>query len=748
MSLHSDFAGVLSVRLSLAQKILHTYYCDDDFNANLAGDPVKLPDRKNPETNEDLPNRYIAFDLFMAEPLLSFAERSDGRIGLHIRMNGKLFFSSTTIESIENTVQMDFDIFPSIETFDTGTSLQFGVNTAGAPVENFICNRLSGADPEPTYFYNLEENLASSITLAIWTMDTSKWRFTPPGFDELRSIGLITSQLTQVRTFGEVATIGVDITGLTEGNAEGLDDLLNANVERGFKSTYSESIHTADDEFGEPIYETAWTKVKKRTNGSHQSNIAFSINRIVMNELYEEIFRQMIFDEFEQEKQDAIDRAIATAEEEGEEYSEPQIAKVDLIDLNMDLANDHIYISGEADYDGINITFSLKMRFVRTLVDGSTAFVNSHQDLCGLRPEIYDIEIDTPWWITFIQVLVGIAGVALAPFTFVMSAYFSIMIIVILGSVVSGFLGAAGNRMKLAIARQLSSNHGRFKFILPDTEAPEFTLEPDDIVVNHGGIDTWLWILDKSSSGAKLKMDKYENYTTWPVKDRNEIIVSADIPKGYYHPDDNAVRIRWRVYAETNSNKIIEKDVKIKKGLYSIGSPKKIIIDHAKQEWDAYESFIVKCRIYRPWGVATQEIWKGELTIKIEDRLHRDKPYVRWERKVFYKNYSAKLNDPDRTGLGWAEEWRKYAIHKTDPDERCRFADGYTKKLTKDELIYLDELPFSEKDIKKNLNQICEYCFFGGPDKVNPKPPKKKKHKTSGNKFDFKKHFKKKKQNH
>jgi hypothetical protein len=327
-----------------------------------------------------------------------------------------------------------------------------------------------------------------------------------------------------------------------------------------------------------------------------------------------------------------------------------------------------------------------------------------------------------------------------------MSAFYSMMIIVILGSVVSGLLGSAGNKMKLNIAKQLSGNNGRFKFTLPDTDAPEFTLEPDDIVVNYNGIDSWFWILDESSKSAKLKLDKYQNSTSWPVMDRNPIIVSLDMPSGYYHPDDTAVRIRWQVFAENTSHKIIDKDVKIKTILLNDdinNNPKKIIIDHAKDEWEVYEKYIVKCRVYRPWGVATQEIWSGEFTVKIEDRLHRHKPYVRWNRLVFYKNYSAKINDPSRQPLGWAQEYREYAIHKTDPDERCRFADRYTHELSKDELIYMDFLPFPEAEIKSHLKEICEYCFFGGPDKVNPKPRIKKPGKPKI-KYDFQRHFGKK----
>jgi hypothetical protein len=113
-------------------------------------------------------------------------------------------------------------------------------------------------------------------------------------------------------------------------------------------------------------------------------------------------------------------------------------------------------------------------------------------------------------------------------------------------------------------------------------------------------------------------------------------------------------------------------------------------------------------------GVATQEIWSGEFVITIADRLHRDKPYVRWNRVVYYKNYSAKIGEPGRTPLGWAQEYRQLAIHKTDPDECCWFADMYTPKLTKDELIYIDVLPYPESEYIQHTHELCTYCFFGG----------------------------------
>jgi hypothetical protein len=39
---------------------------------------------------------------------------------------------------------------------------------------------------------------------------------------------------------------------------------------------------------------------------------------------------------------------------------------------------------------------------------------------------------------------------------------------------------------------------------------------------------------------------------------------------------------------------------------------------------------------------------------------------------------------------------------------------GYSKCL------YLDELPFPIEEINAHRDELCEYCFFGGPDKFIP----------------------------
>ena len=59
----------------------------------------------------------------------------------------------------------------------------------------------------------------------------------------------------------------------------------------------------------------------------------------------------------------------------------------------------------------------------------------------------------------------------------------------------------------------------------------------------------------------------------------------------------------------------------------------------------------------------------------------------------------------------------------------------------------MDNLPFDEADIKLHLNEICEFCFFGGPDKVNPKP-KIPKDEAPGKKPHVPDHFKKKRPFH
>ena len=124
-------------------------------------------------------------------------------------------------------------------------------------------------------------------------------------------------------------------------------------------ATFSDTIHQFDDEFGAPIFDTGLTATTKRQTGPHNTcAIAFAVNGSILTILYNGVWRQLILDAFEEEKAQAVADAVAEAEEKNEDYDEPEIAKIEINDLFLSLEEDHLFISGEADYTGIDVTFS------------------------------------------------------------------------------------------------------------------------------------------------------------------------------------------------------------------------------------------------------------------------------------------------------------------------------------------------------------------------------------------------------
>ncbi len=290
---------------------------------------------------------------------------------------------------------------------------------------------------------------------------------------------------------------------------------------------------------------------------------------------------------------------------------------------------------------------------------------------------------------------------------------------VLVGAVIPGIIESVENTTMLQLNQQLGKQQGAVTITLPGTEGPECSVTMKDFVSNTDGINGWFDFKVNANEVPAILVDKRTDYF-WAATDTSEIPVSLKLPKGFYHPQDPLVRVRWEVYAGKTS--LFTKDNAIRTSNI-LTKPLKTSIDHNKQEWQAFESFIVKCRVYRPWGDWTEEIYKSEITIAIQDRLHRDKKYVKWgAHDVFWKHYTAKKNDPARQSAGWGSANRNSKIHKTDVDTRCKFVTHYSEDYDIDTLAYSDDLPFPPDKVKENRHLVCDYCFFGGPDKKEPKP--------------------------
>ena len=64
-------------------------------------------------------------------------------------------------------------------------------------------------------------------------------------------------------------------------------------------------------------------------------------------------------------------------------------------------------------------------------------------------------------------------------------------------------------------------------------------------------------------------------------------------------------------------------------------------------------------------------------------------------------------------------------IHRTHLTERCAMLGSIAQPLSPPhgetfppkEIEYLDVLPFPAEVLAEQRRQVCDYCFFGGPDK-------------------------------
>ena len=141
------------------------------------------------------------------------------------------------------------------------------------------------------------------------------------------------------------------------------------------------------------------------------------------------------------------------------------------------------------------------------------------------------------------------------------------------------------------------------------------------------------------------------------------------------------------------------------------------LIRHTK---DLYlvESFRIFCRVTTTIGNQLGEIWSEEKLVPVSDYLRRDEPFVVWGPHVAHFTNAG-------TNKEWWSHIRRSRIHRTATSARClmlrRWAAEQAGSLTPIKPKY-----FSRPDIWDNPNQhrkiLCEYCFFGGPDKTMPFP--------------------------
>jgi hypothetical protein len=142
-------------------------------------------------------------------------------------------------------------------------------------------------------------------------------------------------------------------------------------------------------------------------------------------------------------------------------------------------------------------------------------------------------------------------------------------------------------------------------------------------------------------------------------------------------------------------------------------------ISFGRHNADLYEvdSFIARCEISFRMAGESANVFTGEQALTIADDIDRHHKFIQWgPRVVFFRNQG--------TGNEWWGHIRRSKIHRTAVSARClelRQAIRHRRLFT-----YSDSLPFADESTWERTNEnrgpLCEYCFFGGPNKTVPYP--------------------------
>jgi hypothetical protein len=172
-------------------------------------------------------------------------------------------------------------------------------------------------------------------------------------------------------------------------------------------------------------------------------------------------------------------------------------------------------------------------------------------------------------------------------------------------------------------------------------------------------------------------------------------------------PDDPSLRVRWTIVDLDSGNILLNDD-----GL-AMG---RLELEFVPASLGAGLSrFGIMCRVYRTLGPEITDFLNDGIRLDVRPPLSPG-AYVRWRYDV--KNPQVQFNEdtetwwyaPDMVTRRWS------AIHRTD--RPCKMANRSSRYTYSTE--FLDTLPFSLDQIISRRDQLCDYCFFGGPGRSLP----------------------------
>ncbi len=365
--------------------------------------------------------------------------------------------------------------------------------------------------------------------------------------------------------------------------------------------------------------------------------------------------------------------------------------------------------------DGTPIRVSAPFAVHLQTWDGPTAFLSGRPDYWFIK--VYDPDIELPWWVSVGLILIGVALPG-----------FALPVVTLLDGIIPGVLGNVADQVRRTAQAGVSAKTQEFGLSSVTTQlaTQRLPLTPAGIsgvryAMDGEGIDVYstayLATAQDTSPDRSILLTvdgtRIRDGGGWTTGFRHTapIVFAASIKPGVVDAWDGDVRASWEVRRSDTHEVVLTQDLptstRFRAANSGVGGPTplRVVIDRRDATIATIPGFDLALRIYRPLLGRTKEIGSAKVVLTVADRLDRTHPYVWW--------------------AGWAAgTYKESALHRTAVPGRCEMAD---RGPIRTKFNYLDALPFPKAEIelhrvsdqeRDHHLKVCDYCFYGGPDKT------------------------------
>jgi hypothetical protein len=406
-------------------------------------------------------------------------------------------------------------------------------------------------------------------------------------------------------------------------------------------------------------------------------------------------------------------RAVPVAYADVRHNIEEEIAKQDatLDDFNLAVEEDWLHVSGKASKTGGSVTFSVHA--VPRLFREGECFewdeqFGEHFEYCDpdrhelwFEPTDVAVDIDRRWWVVVLETIAGLITFGIG-----------IMVVEAIIGMIRGNITSGINQNTAARADRNQD------FTIPGVSRPPMRLRIEQFECHAEGVFVGLTITPQFWSWyGKLEGPQQVGVEEALVETMR---FKIDLPPDVL-VDDPELRVRWTVRRTDTNEILVSRD-----NVASVGLT--LEFDKSNVPFLELQELSIEVRVYRTLGAGVEEILYKIQKLRVTDYVDRSHPYVQWHHQAMVPLVRVEPDGSHRV-LGLQIIGRQSAIHRTALPGRCRMLRNYSlNKIFPTDghffpLEYSDELPFPLADLVANRDQVCDYCFFGGPTKGVPLIP-------------------------